>query len=137
MYATVKCNPDAILINSILGIGHYSSLVIASEIADIERFNDSHKLCAYAGVVPSVRNSADIIHHSWHVLHGCEHILLEPIAVSCFLVLLYCHSGITKFYNSIKKKRGSSKAAVAGASKILRGIYWMLKERGEFVEHYS
>ena len=46
-------------------------------------------------------------------------------------------SDITKFYNRIKKKRGSSKAAVAGASKILRVIYWMLKERREFVPNYS
>ena len=63
MYAAVKTSQDAMLINSIPGIGNYSALVIASEIADIERFNDSHKLCAYAGVVPSVRNSADTIHH--------------------------------------------------------------------------
>ncbi len=63
VYAAVKTGPDAILIKSIPGIGNYSALVISSEIADIGRFNDSHKLCAYAGVVSSVRNSADAIHH--------------------------------------------------------------------------
>jgi len=63
IYAAVQINPDAMLIKSIPGVGDYSSLVIASEIGGISRFNDSHKLCAYAGVVPSVRNSADIIHH--------------------------------------------------------------------------
>ncbi len=61
VYAAVKASPDAMIIKSIPGIGDYSSLVIAAEIADINRFNDSHKLCAYAGVVPSVRNSADYI----------------------------------------------------------------------------
>ena len=137
VYAAVKVNPDAILINSIPGIGNYSALVIASEIADIERFNDSHKLCAYAGVVPSVRNSADTIHHGSITKRGS--MTMRWILTEC----IHAHaihaknSDITRFYNRIKKKRGSSKAAVAGASKILRVIYWMLKERREFVQNYS
>ncbi len=36
-------------------------------------------------------------------------------------------SNITKFYKRLAKKRGTSKAAVAAASKLLRVIYWMLK----------
>ncbi len=137
VYAAVKTNPDAILINSIPGIGNYSALVIASEIADIERFNDSHKLCAYAGVVPSVRNSADTIHHGSITKRGS--MTLRWVLTEC----IHTHaihaknSDITKFYNRIKKKRGTSKAAVAAASKILRVIYWMLKERREFVQNYS
>lgn len=137
VYAAVKTSPDAILIKSIPGFGDYSSLVISSEIADIERFNDSHKLCAYAGVVPSVRNSADAIHHGSITKRGS--MTLRWILIEC----VHSHtthaknSDITKFYNRIKKKRGTSKAAVACASKILRVIYWMLKERREFVQNYS
>ncbi len=47
------------------------------------------------------------------------------------------NSDITKFYNRIKKKRRSSKDAVAAASKIQRVVYWMLKDRREFMEYYS
>lgn len=137
VYAAVKTSPDAILIKSIPGIGNYSSLVIASEIADISRFNDSHKLAAYAGVVPSVRNSADTIHHGSITKRGS--MTLRWVLTQC----VHAHaihakdSDITKFYNRIKNKRGSSKAAVAASSKILRVIYWMLKERREFVQNYS
>lgn len=137
VYAAVKTSPDAILIKSIPGIGNYSSLVIASEIADISRFNDSHKLAAYAGVVPSVRNSADVIHHGSITKRGS--MTLRWVLTQC----VHAHtihakdSDITKFYNRIKKKRGTSKAAVAASSKILRVIYWMLKERREFVQNYS
>jgi len=137
VYAAVRINPDAILIKSIPGIGDYSSLVIASEIGGISRFNDSHKLCAYAGVVPSVRNSADIIHHGSITKRGS--MTLRWVLTQC----VHAHaihakdSDITKFYNRIKKKRGSSKAAVAASSKILRVIYWLLKERREFVQNYS
>ena len=38
-------------------------------------------------------------------------------------------SNLTKFYTNLAKKRGSSKAAVASASKLLRIIYWILKEK--------
>ncbi len=137
VYAAVKTSSDAMIIKSIPGIGDYSSLVIASEIADISRFNDSHKLAAYAGVVPSVRNSADVIHHGSITKRGS--MTLRWVLTQC----VHAHaihaknSDITKFYNRIKKKRGSSKAAVAASSKILRVIYWMLKERREFVPNYS
>ena len=137
VYAAVKNNPNATLIKSIPGIGNYSSLVIASEIADIGRFNDSHKLCAYAGVVPSVRNSADAIHHGSITKRGS--MTLRWVLTEC----VHAHtvhaknSDVTRFYNRIKKKRGASKAAVAAASKILRIIYWILKERREFVQNYS
>ena len=46
-------------------------------------------------------------------------------------------SDITKFYKRLAKKRGTSKAAVAVASKMLRVIYWMLKEKREFVACHS
>ena len=65
--AAAKAGPYAILIKTIPGFGDYSALVVSSEIADITRFNNSHKLCSYAGVVPSVRNSADTIHHGFSI----------------------------------------------------------------------
>ena len=46
-------------------------------------------------------------------------------------------SDITKFYRRLAKKRGTSKATVAAASKLLRVIYWMLKEKREFVQCYN
>ena len=135
--AAVKSNPDAMLIKTIPGIGDYSALVIASEIAGIERFNDSHKLCSYAGVVPSVRNSANTVHHGSITKRGS--ITLRWVLTECIHahVIHAQSSDITIFYNRVKEKRGSSKATVAGASKLLRVIYWMLKERREFVQNYS
>lgn len=50
-------------LQSVPGIGLFSALVIYSEIGDIEIFSDSWKLISYAGMVPSVRQSSDIIHH--------------------------------------------------------------------------
>ena len=38
-------------------------------------------------------------------------------------------SDVAKFYRQLAKKRRSSKAAAAAVSKMLRVIYWMLKEK--------
>ena len=61
VWRKVRDSEDAVLLTSIPGVGKYTALVISAEIGDISRFPDSHKLCAYAGIVPSVSNSADIV----------------------------------------------------------------------------
>ena len=47
------------------------------------------------------------------------------------------NSYITEFYTRIKRKRGSGKAIVAAASKMLRIMYGMFKERKEYVPYRS
>jgi len=59
----VRDSPDTTILESIPEFGRYTALTIAAEIDGIGRFADSHKLCVYAGIVPSVLNSADTVHH--------------------------------------------------------------------------
>ncbi len=133
----VKKNPDAMLINTIPGVGNYSALVIASCIDGIDRFIRSEKLSAYAGLVPSVRSSGETAHYGRITRRGDP--LLRWIMTEC----IHSHakyakdSDVTKFYRRLAKKRGTSKAAVAAASKMLRVIYWMLKEKRGFVTNYG
>ena len=51
-------NPAARLLDTIPGIGYYSALLIVAEIDGVERFPDARHLCSYAGLVPSVHQSA-------------------------------------------------------------------------------
>ena len=41
------------------------------------------------------------------------------------------NSKITKFYYRLAKKKGNSKASVASAAKLLRVVYWVMREREE------
>lgn len=59
-----KHNAQARLLTTISGIGYYSAVLIVAEIDGVERFPDARHLCSYAGLVPSLRASAD------HVRHG-------------------------------------------------------------------
>ena len=130
-------DPDALPLLSIKGIGNCPALTLAASIDGISRFPDSRRLCSYAGVVPSVRNSADTVHHGRITKRGdsmVRWILTE--AVKCH-TRFEPDSDITKFYLHTKKKRGHSKAVVAASSKMLRVMYWMLKEKREFVVHHG
>jgi len=64
--------PGMIYLQTIPGIGLFSALVIYSEIGGIQRFCDSGKLISYAGMVPSVRQSSDIIHHGRITYQGSK-----------------------------------------------------------------
>ncbi len=127
-------SPGAQLLTSIPGFGQYTALVVIAEIGDIERFPDSHKLCANAGIVPSVRNSADKVYHGRITKRGSN--MMQWVLVEAVHTHVRCapNSSITRFYKRLAKSRGTSKATVATAAKLLRVIYWMLKENRKFVE---
>jgi transposase len=122
------------LIDSIPGIGSYSALAIASEIADISRFSSVEKLEAYAGLVPRVYQSGGI-DRKGHIVKGNKY--LKTLLVECVRIHIMHrkYSWITKNYERIAKNSGSKKKAVIAASrKLLRVIYIMLMEDREYHE---
>ena len=135
--AAVRNSEGARLLKTIPGVGDYSALVIHAEIDDIGRFVRAEKLCAYAGIVPSVRSSGDAVHYGRITRRGSS--ILRWVLVEC----VHTHaryaprSDITVFYKRIAKKRGRGKAAVAAASLMLKVAYWMLVEKRGFIQNYS
>ena len=117
------------LLMTIPGIGYYSALLIVSEIGDINRFPDSYHLCSYAGLIPSTRSSGGITYHGNITKTGSKY--LRWIMLEC----VHAHirneknSNVTQFYDRLSKKKGNSKAAVASASKLVKIVYWIMKEK--------
>ena len=121
---------DVKLLQTIPGIGLFSSLLIYSEIGDMNRFSDSSKLLSYAGMIPSVRQSSDVIHYG-HITHQ-ESKYLRWILSECLHVHMRFDpsSSVSKFYRRISKgKKKKGKALVASANKLLKIIYWVLREK--------
>ena len=137
IHAKVQESEYAQLLLTIPGVGDYTALTIAAEIGDIARFSSPEKLCAYAGIVPSVRNSADKVIHGRITKRGSNMmrwVLAE--AVRSHLVNAP-DSNITKFYKKISKKKSSGKATIAAAARMLTAMYYMLLENRAFVTNYS
>ena len=106
----LKHDHNAQLLESIPGVGRFTALTISSEIDNIERFSNSHKLCSYAGIVPSVRNSADIIHHG-NITRRGSNMLRWVLVESIHSHVRYAeNSVITKFYRRLAKKTRSIKS---------------------------
>lgn len=121
------------LLMTIPGIGYYSALLIVSEIGDINRFPDSYHLCSYAGLVPSTHSSGGVTYHGRITKTGSKY--LRWVLIECVHVHIRTsrHSNITRFYERLVKRKGSSTAAVAAAAKLLKVAYWVMKERREYL----
>jgi transposase len=127
--AEAVSDESARLLMTIPGISYYSALLIASEIGDVDRFPDSAHLVSYAGLVSSTHSSGGTTYHGritktgspylrW-VLNQCTwvHIRNEP------------EGNIAMFYERLRRKKGHSKANVAASAKLLKVVYWVLKEK--------
>jgi transposase len=114
---------------TIPGISFYSALLLISEIGDVSRFPDSAHLISYAGLVSSTHSSGGTTYHGriaktgspylrW-VLNQCAwvHIRNEP------------EGSIAAFYERLRRKKGHSNATVAASAKLLKVVYWVLKEK--------
>jgi transposase len=118
------------LLITVPGISYYSGLLISSEIADIDRFPDHEHLCSYAGLVPGMRQSAESSHTTQSKTRSA---LLNWIMIQCTRVhVRRCDSSITRFYTELAKRRGEKVAIVAAARKLMRAMYFMLKEEQAF-----
>jgi Transposase and inactivated derivatives len=116
-------NEDAKLLMSIPGISFYSALFIISEIGDINRFPDSGHLVLYA-IAPSTRSSGNKVYHG----SITKQLLKVDTQIKWANIRKEPNGTVGNFYSKLKKKKGSSKAIVAASAKMLRIIYWVLKE---------
>jgi transposase len=112
-------------ITSIKGIGKISGTILLSAINNINDFADEKKLESYFGIVPKVTQSNNTIHMGRITKQGNK--LARTTLVQCTLIAIQYSSYLNSFYNKIKDKKGSGKAILATAKKLLIIIYNTLK----------
>ena len=112
-------------LQSITGISKLSSTIILSNIGDINDFDNSKKLCAYAGLVPRVYDSNESIRHGRITKRGDK--ILRTTLVQVALTAIKYSPYIRGSYERLKHKKGSGKAIIATARKMLSIIYETLK----------
>ncbi len=82
------------------GIGLLSAMTLVAEIGDMSRFAKARKLCAWARLIPSMRNSDRTVHHGHITKAGpaaVRHVLGEAAHVAALSRALrfglHCHQG--------------------------------------------
>lgn len=115
---------------SIKGIGQRSAALLLSVIGRIEDFQSEGRLASYFGIVPRVRNSNETVRHGRITKQGSK--LGRKTLVQCTLVAIRWSPYLKKHYDAVKARRGSGKAIIAAARKLLGIIYKTLSNKWVF-----
>jgi len=126
----VREDEEAGLLTTIPGVGYYTALLLVAEIGDVERFPSPEKLCSYAGLVPSVRRSGNSTIHGSITKEGSKWIRWA-LTQAAHTHLRY-DTQLTRFHNRLAEKKTKQAAIAATARKMLKVVYFMLKEREPF-----
>lgn len=121
---------------SIPGIGDNLAIRLIGELGDLDRFERSEQLVAYAGIDPRVYQSGQITGEHLHITKkGNKHLrILLFLAVSSN-VRIGKTNPILEFYNKKRQQTNPlvyKAALIACANKLLRIIYGMYKSGKNF-----
>jgi transposase len=117
-------------LTSIKGIGPLTGSILLSVIGDIRDFADEGKLAAYFGIVPRVSNSNETEHTGRITKRGSK--LGRTALVQCALIAQRYSPYLKTYYEKIKARRGTGKAIIALARKLLGIVYRTLKNNWIF-----
>lgn len=117
-------------LTSIKGIGDISSTILLNTIGNINDFDGDHKLAAYIGIVPRVQISNETSHYGRITKMGNK--LARTALVQSTLIAIRYNPYLRDFYMKLKAKKGSGKAIIATARKLLTIIYRTLKNNWVF-----
>lgn len=120
------------LLTTIPGIGVYSAMLLLAEIGDIQRFQDKHALCSYAGLVPRVRESAGKAARGRITRQGSP--WLRWIMVEAAQVAPRTSQGARNYFLQLRRRKHAHVARVALARKLLVAVYAMLHDGVAFDE---
>jgi len=120
---------SAKLLMTIPGISFYSALLLISEIGDVDRFPDSAHLVSYAGLASSTHSSGGTTYHGRITKAGSPYLRWVLNQCTWVHVRSQPEGSVALFYARLSKKKGRSKAMVAASAKLLKIVYWVLKEK--------
>jgi transposase len=117
-------------LGTIPGVGPVTIDVVVSELGDVTRFRSSKAVCAYAGLVPRVRQSAGKGKDLGITKEGSP--LLRWALVEASWRTIRQSAAWRRVYEGIKKRAGGKKAIVAVARRLLVVMTAMLRDGTNF-----
>jgi transposase len=118
---------------SIPGVSVTTAVTVLAEIGDYRDFENAEKLASWAGLVPSVYQSAGKNCSGKITKHGSEHlrwILVQAAKAAGRTV----NTTFRKFFNRIAYRKGGNTATVALARKILCILWHLLINKELYVD---
>lgn len=118
----------ALLASSLPSIGAQSAATLLAELGDPHRFKKPRSVAAYAGLVPTVSQSADKAHHGRITKQGNPELrwILSQWAVR----LMKSDPVVAAWVAKLRRRVHANKARMALARRLLVGV-WVVRTRGE------
>ena len=120
-----KLDARAKWLQTVPGIGAYSAMVILAEVGEIERFGSKRALASYAGLTPSVRESAGKRKRGGIGHHGSG--TLRWIMLQVAQVAARCSPAARAWYLRLKQRKPAQVALIALARKLLTAVWALLR----------
>ncbi len=121
------------LLDTITGVGHTAAEQIVAEIGtDMRHFRSAGHLCSWAKVCPGNHQSAGK-RYSGKTGQG-NHWLRSVLSQAAGAAVKVKASYLAQVYHRLAGRRGSKKAIVAVAHRILTAAYYMLREHVPYRE---
>jgi transposase len=123
--ALAKPDPRVQALMALPGVGRLTAMTLVAEIGDIARFPTARKLCAWAGLTPTVRNSDRKVRHG--------HITKQGSVWARWILQEAAHTAkrspqFAGTYGQLTRRRGKQIATVAIARRLLARCFHILKE---------
>ena len=134
MSRIVRMKEDVEIAMSIPGIAFISASAILAEIGNYRDFKNGEKLAAWCGLTPRVSQSADMLVTGSITKQGSKHVRRMLVEVA-HAISRTKNSVLKRFFLKIKAKKGTKKAAVALARKVLCILHHLLINREKYQEN--
>jgi transposase len=126
---------EANLLNTIPGIGEVTAIGLAGFLCPIERFPSVDRLTSYAGLCPTTHQSADTLYHG-KLKKDVNKVLRSLLGAASWTHRIHAPKGdVAKLARRVVRRKGKMHGTVAGAHKLLRIIYAILKQRRAYLPH--
>jgi len=119
-------DPYVDVLCQIRGVGRYIAMLVIAEVGDVTRFDSARRLCAWAGMTPTVRSS-DLRTRLGHISHQGSPALRWAL-VEAAQHAARGRGPLRDSYERIAKRRGNQVAKVAVARKILTLCFYGLRD---------
>ncbi len=118
---------EAQLIYTIPGIGEVTAIALVAELCPIERFANVERLCSYAGLVPTNHQTAETSYQG-HLKSDANQLVRWLLIEASWVHRRETkRSDVSLTAKRVARRRGKQKGNIAGAHKLLKIVYAVLK----------
>ena len=120
------------MLSSVTGVGEVTAEVVLAEVGDVSRFRSAKQVVAYAGLAPGRRESAGKVRDLGITKRGSP--LLRWVLVEAAWQAVRRSVYWRGIYAALKRRRGSRRAIVAVARRLLGVLVALLRSGAEYKE---